>query len=82
MRKEKRTYRDRAEYLKKAVIKRRDKLRAMALEYKGGKCELCGYNRCGSALSFHHNDPQINRVKINDTITLHEMLSAAVMRSC
>ena len=26
----------------------------MALEYKGGRCERCGYNRCLEALEFHH----------------------------
>jgi len=28
----------------------------MAVEYKGGKCEVCGYDRCADALEFHHND--------------------------
>jgi len=23
----------------------------------GGKCSICGYDRCLAALSFHHNDP-------------------------
>jgi len=36
--KEKRKYADRAEYIKKAVSKRRRKIRDMAVEYKGGKC--------------------------------------------
>lgn len=26
----------------------------MALEYKGSKCGVCGYNRCSRALVFHH----------------------------
>ena len=52
-----RTYADRAEYLKQAVSKRRKKLRDMALEYAGGKCAVCGYNKCNRALSFHHLDP-------------------------
>ncbi len=26
------------------------------LEYKGGKCEHCGYNKSSSALVFHHRD--------------------------
>lgn len=30
----------------------------MAREYKGGKCELCGYDRCQDALDFHHKDPK------------------------
>ena len=53
----KRTYADRREYLKRAVIKRRKLLKQKALEYKGGRCELCGYNRCGDALEFHHKNP-------------------------
>lgn len=53
---EKRTYADRREYLIKAVSKRRKRLKEMALEYKGGKCIACGYDRCASALDFHHID--------------------------
>ncbi|MFA5855658.1 MAG: hypothetical protein WC846_05305 [Candidatus Gracilibacteria bacterium] len=52
--KEKRKYADRAEYFKKAVVKRRKILRQKAVEYKGGKCQLCGYNKCIEALEFHH----------------------------
>jgi len=53
---DKRTYADRAEYMRKAVRKRRNKLRTMAREYKGGKCFLCGYKKCKDALEFHHID--------------------------
>lgn len=56
-RKEKRTYADRAEYIKAAVAKRRKKIRVMSLEYAGGQCKLCGYKKCQRALSFHHTDP-------------------------
>ena len=35
--KEKRTYKDRAEYLKQAVVKRRRKVKEFAVEHKGGK---------------------------------------------
>lgn len=31
--------------------------REKAIEYKGGKCERCGYNKCRAALEFHHKDP-------------------------
>lgn len=55
--KDKRKYKDRSEYLIKAVYARRKKVRAMAVEYKGGKCENCGYNLCVDALEFHHKDP-------------------------
>lgn len=28
-----------------------------AVEYKGGKCEICGYAKYYGALDFHHQDP-------------------------
>ncbi|MEB3330795.1 MAG: hypothetical protein VKQ33_16355, partial [Candidatus Sericytochromatia bacterium] len=28
-----------------------------AIEYKGGACERCGYNKCPAAMVFHHPDP-------------------------
>ena len=39
------------------VTEKRRKLKEMAIEYKGGKCEKCGYDKCKSALEFHHLDP-------------------------
>lgn len=26
--------------------------------YMGGKCKLCGYNKCMASLDFHHIDPK------------------------
>ena len=57
MKKDKRAYSDRRQYLIKAVHKRRKKIRQMAVDYKGRKCERCGYDRCIEALEFHHKDP-------------------------
>lgn len=37
-----------------AVKKRREKIKKDAIDYKGGKCEICGYNKCIEALEFHH----------------------------
>ena len=54
---ETRKYKDRKQYLIRAVHARRRKVRQMAVEYKGGKCEMCGYDRCIDALEFHHNKP-------------------------
>ena len=30
----------------------------MAIEYKGSKCCVCGYNKYFGALQFHHTNPQ------------------------
>jgi len=35
---------------------RRNKKRKY-VEYKGGKCQTCGYDKCIDALEFHHIDP-------------------------
>jgi len=53
---ESRTYADRREYLIKAVQKRRKEIRQKAIAYKGGRCQICGYDRCIEALEFHHLD--------------------------
>ena len=57
---DKRKYADRREYLIKAVSKRRKNLREMAIKYKGGKCVICGYNKCNQAFDFHHTSGDKN----------------------
>lgn len=53
---DKRKYADRREELIKAVAKRRRKIKSMAIEYKGGVCQLCGYSKYQGALDLHHID--------------------------
>ena len=53
---DKRTYADRREYLIMAVSKRRKRLKEMVVSYKGGKCRICGYNKCIGAFDLHHLD--------------------------
>jgi hypothetical protein len=36
---------------------RKQDLKKRAVEYKGGCCMLCGYNKNYAALDFHHRDP-------------------------
>lgn len=40
-----------------SVVKRRHKIKELSIEYKGGCCERCGYNKYIGALEFHHLDP-------------------------
>jgi transposase len=40
-----------------AVIRRRRKVKHLLVEEAGGRCRLCGYERCVAALEFHHLDP-------------------------
>jgi len=41
----------------KNVISWRQRKKVELVEYKGGKCEHCGYNKSVRALTFHHLDP-------------------------
>lgn len=45
--------------------RRRHKLKLMAINIKGGKCQKCGYNKCRAALSFHHRDPSTKKFGIS-----------------
>ena len=36
------------------VDRRRKHIKQKAIEYLGGSCKICGYNKCASALVFHH----------------------------
>ena len=47
------------------VSVRRNKLKDKAIEYKGGKCQTCGYNKCNRSLTFHHLDPSIKTFEVN-----------------
>jgi len=48
---------ERREYNYLHVKDFRKRNKEKAIEYKGGKCEKCGYDKCNSALEFHHLDP-------------------------
>lgn len=43
--------------LTKSVQARRKKLKQLLVDYKGGKCQRCTYNKCIGALEFHHREP-------------------------
>lgn len=41
----------------RSQIERFRSYKKMAVEYKGGKCVRCGYDKCLASLDFHHVDP-------------------------
>ena len=43
----------------------RHRTKGRAVEYMGGECLICGYNRCLRALSFHHLDPRKKDFRIS-----------------
>jgi hypothetical protein len=39
------------------TINRQRAFKQRCVDYKGGKCEHCGFNKSNVALDFHHTDP-------------------------
>jgi hypothetical protein len=47
---------------------RKDAMKRL-IDYKGGRCEVCGYNKCIAALDFHHIDPNAKLFGIAQSLT-------------
>ena len=49
------------------VILHRKRTKEKAIEYKGGKCLLCGYSKCNRNMIFHHLNPKEKDFNISGT---------------
>ncbi len=47
-----------------AVARRRKNVRDTLIAEAGGRCAICGYDRCPAALHFHHLDPATKRFNV------------------
>jgi IS30 family transposase len=45
----------------------RKRLKIKSVDYKGGKCIKCGYNKCIAALEFHHRNPNNKDFEISSS---------------
>lgn len=43
----------------------RRRVKKRCVEYLGGKCRVCGYDKCLDALAFHHRDPEAKEFRIS-----------------
>ena len=43
----------------------RKKRKQMAVEYKGGECEICGYCKSIVSLTFHHKNPLFKNYELS-----------------
>jgi hypothetical protein len=48
----------------KITRERQSKFKQDCLDYAGGKCIICGYNKCPAALEFHHRDPSSKKYSV------------------
>ncbi len=56
---------------------RRRGMKSEAVSYKGGGCQVCGYDKCIDALEFHHIDPAEKDSVISDLFSLKKMKAEA-----
>lgn len=54
----------------KRVKSHRQKIKEKSIEYKGNKCEKCGYDKCKWAFDFHHTDSKTKDFTISKYSTL------------
>lgn len=52
-----------------AVTIKRRAIKKALIEYAGGKCQKCGYNKCMRALEFHHLNPEEKDFGISKVLT-------------
>ena len=45
-------------------------MKLQAIKLLGGKCSICGYDRCVDALEFHHENPEIKEFKLGSGNTI------------
>jgi hypothetical protein len=53
---------------------KRYSLKKEMVDYKGGQCEICGYDKSLRALQFHHTDPSEKDFNIGDVSSMNEVV--------
>jgi transposase len=65
------------------VAKRRRTIKRILVEEAGGKCLLCGYDRCQQVLEFHHLDPNLKEFQLSHNGATRSLArSRAEARKC
>ena len=68
------------------VVRRTNKelilLKLDMIDYKGGKCQSCGYDTYYGALSFHHRDPTQKRYEWKQMKFLHRKTIRKELDKC
>jgi transposase len=65
------------------VSNKRRRIKALLVQEAGGRCAVCGYDRCMAALQFHHVDPLQKRLGISaQGLTLALSVARAEAAKC
>ena len=60
------------------VSKWRATLKTKVLRALGGQCCICGYDKCPSAIDFHHLDPTVKEITFSQLLTKNPKWEAVV----
>jgi hypothetical protein len=55
------------------IARRRLDLRRWVVDRLGGRCKICGYDKCLTALEAHHVDPSIKDFNISDVTSVERI---------
>ena len=69
---------ERKKDISRNVINWRKRKKIELIEYKGGKCEICGYKKSTWSLEFHHKDPNEKDFEISGKSWSFERLKKEV----
>lgn len=65
-----------------AITIKRRAIKKMLIDYKGGKCERCGYDKCMRALEFHHLNPNEKDFGLSRCLTKSILALKAEVDKC
>ena len=54
-------------------VSRQNEKKAALVDYKGGGCCICGYNKCNGALDFHHVGKKSFALGANRDLSLEKL---------
>ena len=46
-----------------------NRMKKQCIDYKGGKCSICGYNKCMASLDFHHINENLKEYEISKMVS-------------
>lgn len=61
---------------KARIVEYRRKLKVRMIAYKGGSCQICGYDKHPAALEFHHRNPADKKFKLSGNSLKFEAVRA------
>ena len=67
-RRKKRNIRHCKQCVRAQQVKRTRQFKLDCIDYKGGKCQKCGYKKCQAAIEFHHRIPEQKDFSINNNL--------------